>query len=1096
MSIWSCRRFEIVAAAALVIFHVLAQSTAVLADEIQAKKIWTQFRQSFPHSIQIVGLSAHDSKKERVLLISEPPPWFGGNDLDSYFAGLFGKSLRGISVERQPVGVDGWVNDLVVRFDGAANDDNWTNLKINELHRELYGSTYKAGALRLPIQLPKNGLLGPPNLAPRATELKKWLLDDDNELTSLTTGQPFQLRKLLTDGNPGTYFSKAVGLVVLLLPTNTPVDPYLFALRHFALDTDSILGAISSAGANRLAIVGRERTTSLLAMPPLRVETMLRLAATRQPELGQSYERTSPFAGKLLQGRDSGLDWAPIFLSNDLLNTEFGNLLNITDQMLKSWSEAGNIKYAHFKYPNPKTFPFPEGAAKYIGGSSLTYNWNTSGVGSVTDFQDYRIFTVLNTGALPVSYFPEGNADQSDIAKKASAAEETAYRYFAGLLDPNLARVVELSSLYQIFRSFPVKVNRDETVGHLKNSLSEDRKKRISRVLRSIADGTTVVDEKKLSSMVTRGVVDLGVPAEIVALVSIKDLPPEVNKKIAASAELLKLKNMIQEVETDTRDKALADIKALQQHLLRLKAIFSDDLYDTLAGSLADRSERAEGDFTNLQNLARSAKDTSDLIKKVRAMPQPGRDVALRLLVTAEFNEDRTISQKLAENIWWVGDVEGAKDKYVELAQSDPSFIRTPTVVLSVNTRQLSSVGGHNLYGKSTKLVPDATVPRGTVATSTQDGASVLRINPDDVSSGANIARAFAKNSKASPTDLQAALKSAIGPAEAPRPIQTALQMGPGEISRAERGVTSAQQGDLALGMSGWKVPADNGATLRAVQRSAGKYHVEIEKDGTSYILHRLVPQPPGSVRVLSPAEFPAIFKAVAEQVANSNVAGRGLVVRGTNLSSQEINGLTQTLASGGGGGGRRFIGRTEFGTPKDDRPWFAWLYARKGNTRYARKTRQAVASENENFTVIELLGKAENSQLKLTEVLDWKAARIDQLESVLVKSGEFRGLQQESWELTIPVASRANPAKARILAFFKKALNQDEKASVSKIISDSIAENAKEPLKAIDGFAELKADILKLSKTKPEALRFHLLDGSDDITIARGGNFRSISGG
>ena len=108
--------------------------------------------------------------------------------------------------------------------------------------------------------------------------------------------------------------------------------------------SDVVVGA-SWSGTDALLIVGRQRQVPLDVLPPLRFETFALLADVDARELAQSYERTTPFAGKLRAGDYANADWAPIYLSDPLIDSEFGALLNITDQMLKSWSSAGDIDY-------------------------------------------------------------------------------------------------------------------------------------------------------------------------------------------------------------------------------------------------------------------------------------------------------------------------------------------------------------------------------------------------------------------------------------------------------------------------------------------------------------------------------------------------------------------------------------------------------------------------------------------------------------------------------------------------------------------------------------------------------------------------------
>ncbi len=181
-------------------------------------------------------------------------------------------------------------------------------------------------------------------------------------------------------------------------------------------------------------------------LPPLRNETLIQLA-TNQEELGQSYERRNIFAGRY--NESTYMDWAPIYLSPRLLDTEYGSLLNITDQMLKSWTEHGTVRYVNFKYPDPSTFPFPEPFTKYLDVQELVFNWNTKGAGDIARSCRYEIFALNRTGALPIDYLAAGRPNVQD-------AEDTAYKYYAKLNDPNLIRVVQYAAVYQIFHHFGI----------------------------------------------------------------------------------------------------------------------------------------------------------------------------------------------------------------------------------------------------------------------------------------------------------------------------------------------------------------------------------------------------------------------------------------------------------------------------------------------------------------------------------------------------------------------------------------------------------------------------------------------------------------
>jgi hypothetical protein len=194
-------------------------------------------------------------------------------------------------------------------------------------------------------------------------------------------------------------------------------------------------------------------------MPPLRAESILTLAAVQDEELAQSYERSRVFAGKLAQGQDAGRDWAPIYLSDALVDTEIGSLLNMTDQMLKSWSQAGQIEYVNFNYSKPNIFPFGvRPLNELVFGDEILFNWNTSGLGSAVEFGPIRVFALNRTGSLPITYGSDaivlGRVDIGALG----IFEEQAYDYFSGLRDLYLSRVVQYTALYQAFRAFPVTV--------------------------------------------------------------------------------------------------------------------------------------------------------------------------------------------------------------------------------------------------------------------------------------------------------------------------------------------------------------------------------------------------------------------------------------------------------------------------------------------------------------------------------------------------------------------------------------------------------------------------------------------------------------
>jgi len=267
----------------------------------------------------------------------------------------------------------------------------------------------------------------------------------DTLFSPLLGGKALSCQSILEQHRNGVFISTKPGLVLWSFAKTSPMDTHEIEIREFALDSDLILGAVSSS--DQVAILARERTTPVATLPPLRTETILQLAAAHEDELSQSYERNNPFAGRY--DYSTNMDWAPIYLSPRLIDTEYGSLLNITDQLLKGWTQHGDVKYVNFTYPDPPSFPFPKALITLLGVKELTFNWNTKGAGYVTKADDYEVYALNQTGSLPIDYLAEGNPD---IQK----AEDTAYRYYSGMSDPNLIRVVQYAAIYQVFHHYSV----------------------------------------------------------------------------------------------------------------------------------------------------------------------------------------------------------------------------------------------------------------------------------------------------------------------------------------------------------------------------------------------------------------------------------------------------------------------------------------------------------------------------------------------------------------------------------------------------------------------------------------------------------------
>ncbi|MFN2975445.1 hypothetical protein [Terriglobus aquaticus] len=496
-----------------------ADGTSASGAQIEA---WQSFRTSHPFHLQVVALSRSGEDGSRTLIVSEPPPNVALDDVSR-----LSPCIASTETAKKRFGVDGWVKDIVMRL-RPCRDEQIQELVI-ALHRTLFGTAYKAYTVPVNgvrETAPGTDL----NLHVTSSQLNRWLIGGTRErpssfsiaaisvllailfvylwlarkllrrsrplsLTFLTLvflmfflaalphrakpsdpevlrlrpvlgGNSVTLQTLLDSGAHGVYATAEPGLVVWCVGEDANLDKSSVEAREFAVDSDLILGAIGSA--KKVAIVGRTRSTSIAWMPPLRTETILQLASANTGELEQSYERKFLWAGKTDQTGNGAekIDWAPIYLSDQLLDTEYGSLLNITDQMLKSWSMHGLIRYVNFPYPDPATYPFRKPLNREANTNEVLFNWNTRGAGYVSQFSGFEVFSLNQLGSLPIDYLALDNANLRQ-------AEDTAYGYYSQLSDPNLVRVVQYAGLYQIFTHFGIKATPGNHEHHAVSVLKE-----------------------------------------------------------------------------------------------------------------------------------------------------------------------------------------------------------------------------------------------------------------------------------------------------------------------------------------------------------------------------------------------------------------------------------------------------------------------------------------------------------------------------------------------------------------------------------------------------------------------------------------------
>ena len=720
---------------------------------------WAMFRRAHPFPYQTIAFSPLQPGT-LLLVLSEPPPSLGRNDLQSLVKAIFGPKMLEFSTRRWMIGVDGWVEDALVRIDvkDSAADSAAGQLLADEgfpdqvamLHHAIWGTAFGAGLEVIePPHNPAEAMVAP-NLSVSHSELMPWFRtsssrwrpvdDPDGQWTPWAS---------VDQAKPEAWVSEDNALVTLVIPVSkliaaqgdkAKLDDLRVPFRHFAVATDVIVGGLWNASSGSITIVGRARLLLPAAIPPLRFETFVQLVQATTDELDQSYERTNLVAGKLSDG-DQGLkDWAPIYLSENLIDTELGALLNITDQILKSWSEGGKIEYEYFSYPfKPDSFllghtPLSEELRKKSNATTVLYNWNTSGSTSVVRIGNVSALATGRTGALPVTYGSDLKSDGDVATGHLSAYENEAYTYFSNLQDPNLGRVVQYTLLYQILRAAAVDPTMADLMAPLKRvdvSGGEKRKQSNAVVLSEVRRVLDFVASNGVDKILQPD--DAGVSGLVDSVKDLKSFLAESAQEGVSLDELTEMAAYPGNAQAALGKDALKlaslvhDLEAEHEAFEKAQDDFNDRVRQTAKrarAGLIPPSQKAA-----LQSQFEQERD--DLEKRGDALDlkyKPLADLAVRLDVFKKI-------QKLRENIRVAIDIQSDRDdvrqKYIAAnAVADPGWVKTPSTVLSWRRglAGLFATGGHNLRARALRFEPSPNVKDVDIAT-VQD-APVVYYNP------------------------------------------------------------------------------------------------------------------------------------------------------------------------------------------------------------------------------------------------------------------------------------------------------------------------------------------------------------------------------
>ena len=416
------------------------------------EQTWREFRAIHPFGFQTVGLK--NKGDTCIFVISEPAEWVKTEDLVALFTKHDGHLIECI----QPYGYNGELHDFV----GCLRKDSINSqLFRSELFNLLYFTDYKAYYTNL--DHPTKHVYFSNKKINFDIESYRLRLSLFNERFKVSTKKNLSFDNLMKSNTSSNklYFSQERGFVVWVLDSigvSRTDSVFLKTARRFALDTDIILGSILEN--EKVAIIGREREVPVNILPPLRSETICqlltcsnrRLIPTRirrmidgPYEFGYQDNPWLVFNSLKTDSVQTGIYYAPILISKNVRDTELGNLMYLTDIILKSWCENGKVKDLFINYPLPNGYPHPNNVFHNLG-DSLSVHWRMS---------TFLTEHINKTG----SCFPEiSSFTKRDSIQNVKEIEVSCrlYSYFANQQCIDLIRIKQYSVLLNAFRFLTV----------------------------------------------------------------------------------------------------------------------------------------------------------------------------------------------------------------------------------------------------------------------------------------------------------------------------------------------------------------------------------------------------------------------------------------------------------------------------------------------------------------------------------------------------------------------------------------------------------------------------------------------------------------
>lgn len=101
---------------------------------------WSELRRTRPYPYQDIAIRTTGTGN-RIVIVTEPPPRLAETDIEGFVADLFGDSFRGAERRRWQIGVDGWLEDLIVTLTPESDDDRFED-QLAFLYLTVFDTTF------------------------------------------------------------------------------------------------------------------------------------------------------------------------------------------------------------------------------------------------------------------------------------------------------------------------------------------------------------------------------------------------------------------------------------------------------------------------------------------------------------------------------------------------------------------------------------------------------------------------------------------------------------------------------------------------------------------------------------------------------------------------------------------------------------------------------------------------------------------------------------------------------------------------------------------------------------------------------------------